>query len=205
TPVLPSRIGYEASGIVEKVGSSVEGLEVGDFVSTIPGFSQSRHGVYGEHALLPARFVHRMPGEMSAREAASVWMAYLTAYGAMVELGKLKADQYAIVTAASSSVGFAAIQLIHDLGAIAIATTRSEKKKQTLLETGADHVIVTDRERISDRVREITGGKGADLVFDAVAGSVVNELVKSTAYEGKIFIYGALSLESTVCPLRYCL
>lgn len=204
-PVLPARIGYEASGTVEEVGEGVTGLAPGDYVSTIPAFSQSRYGVYGEQALVPACFVSTMPGSLPPNEAASVWMQYLTAYGALVDIGGLSQGQHVVITAASSSVGYAAIQIARDAGAISIATTRSGVKKDRLLEAGADHVIVTDSENLIARVKEITGGKGAEIVFDAIAGPIIDELAKAAAFEGKIFVYGALSLERSPFPLRTAL
>ncbi len=202
-PELPgARIGYEAAGIVDAVGSEVTDFKIGDYVSTIPGFSQSKHGVYGEQAIVPARFVAHMPESISPSESASIWMAYLTAYGALVELGQMSAGQYVLVTAASSSVGCAAIQIIRDAGAIAIATTRTAEKKQALLDIGANHVIVTDDQLICEHVDTITSGHGADIIFDAIAGPIMGDLARACAFEGTIFVYGALSLKPTPFPLR---
>ncbi len=204
TPLLPARIGYEACGYISKLGAGVKEFEVGDFVSTIPSFSQSKYGVYGEEAVVPARSVVKMSDNLSCEEAASVWMQYLTAYGALIELGNLQAQQYVVVTAASSSVGLASIQMIKDRGAYTIATTRTQVKKQALLDAGADFVIVTEQESVAARILEITKN-GADLVFDSVAGHMLTELARATKFEGQIFIYGALSLDKTPFPLRVAL
>ncbi len=204
-PILPARIGYEASGVVEAVGPSVSGFKVGDVVSTIPSFKMSKYGVYGETATVPASALAKYPETLSPEEGASIWMQYLTAYGALVELGKLQAGQHVVITAASSSVGFAAIQICKDLGAISIATTRTNAKKQNLLDAGANHVIVTNDEDMVMRINEITGGKGAEMAFDAVAGPMLSQLAKAAAYGGIIFEYGALSLETTPYPLMLAL
>ncbi len=204
-PVLPSRIGYEASGIIVALGEGVQGFSVGDRVSTIPCFSQTKYGVYGEWALVPARCLAKYPENLSDEQATSIWMQYLTAYGALIELGQLKENQYVLITAASSSVGFAAIQIARQQGAKIIATTRGIAKKQTLLDAGADFVVVTDQDSLVDEVMLATGGKGADIIFDAVAGPLLLQLAKAAAYEARIFIYGALSLETTPFPLQIAL
>ena len=112
-PVFPSRIGYEAAGVVEAVGAGVTRVKEGDRIATVPSFalSQTRQGVYGESATVPAEIAEPYPAALSPAEGASLWMAYLTAYGALVHYGNLGPDDAAIVTAASSSVGLAAIQI----------------------------------------------------------------------------------------------
>ncbi len=202
---LPSRIGYEASGLVKEVGEGVTDFKEGDYVSTIPAFSMRQYGVCGEEALVPAKALAKMPESIKPEEAASVWMQYLTAYGALIDIGQLTASQAVLITAASSSVGIAAIQMVKDLGAMPIVTTRTAAKRDALLEAGAAHVIVTDEENLVERVRAYTEGKGADIIFDAIAGSIVNELAEAAAYEGTIFLYGALSLEKTPFPFRTAL
>lgn len=204
-PTFPSRIGYEASGVVKAVGGEVSQFKEGDYVSTIPAFSMSKYGVYGEEAVIPEFALAKMPESLKPNQAASVWMQYLTAYGALIDLAKIESGQHVVVTAASSSVGIAAIQLIKDVGAISIATTRTAKKKQALLDAGADHVIATEEENLVEVIREITEGKGADIVFDAIAGPIVNELAEACAFEGEIYLYGALSLEKTPFPFRLAL
>jgi len=204
-PHLPARLGYEAAGIVDAVGPDVQGFAIGDRVSTIPGFSQNKYGVYGESAVVPAAVTAHYPANLSAAEAAAIWMQYLTAYGALVELGRLGRGEPVIVTAASSSVGLAAIQIAKHIGAVAIATTRGESKKETLLQAGADHVIVTDQENVGRRTKEITDGKGVRVIFDAVGGPFVDKLAQAAAPGGMIIIYGLLSMESTSFPLGQAL
>jgi len=167
---LPTLIGYEASGVVEAVGDGVEGFAPGDAVSTIPAFSMSRYGVYGDHALVPVHAVARHPARLSWEEATSIWMQYLTAWGGLVEVGALRAGQTVIVTAASSSVGIAALQIARQVDATAIATTRSGDKAAALREAGADHVVATDHQDLAAEVARITAGRGAELAFDPIAG-----------------------------------
>jgi NADPH:quinone reductase-like Zn-dependent oxidoreductase len=201
-PVLPSRIGYEAAGIIDEVGPGVIDFKVGDRVSTIPGFSQSRYGVYGEMAVVPGHSVARYPDRLTAIEAASIWMQYITAWGGLIYRGQLKAGQNVLIPAASSSVGLAAIEIARLAGAKAIASTRTSAKRQALLDFGADAVIVTEEENLPEAVARHTGGKGADLIFDSVAGKFVEVLAQAAAPGALILEYGMLSEEITPFPLR---
>jgi len=204
-PKFPSRLGYEASGIVDALGSGVEELHIGDRVSTIPAFSMVQYGVYGESAIVPAQAVAPYPENLSPAEGTSIWMQYMTAYGALVYYAKLKKGDFVLITAASSSVGLAAIQTVKRAGATAIATTRGAAKKQSLLDAGADHVVVTDEENLPERVMTVTGGQGANIVFDPVAGPMLTTLAQATARGGTIFVYGALAPAPTPYPLMEAL
>ncbi len=197
----PSRLGYEAAGVIDAVGPDVVDVKVGDRVSTIPAFAMGKYGVYGESAVVPANAVAHYPESLSPEQGTAIWMKYLTAFGALIEFGGLREGETALITAASSSVGLAAIQVAKSVGATAIATTRGPAKKQALLDAGADHVIVTDQEDLPKMVKEITAGKGARIIFDPVAGPFLDMLAKAAAYEGTIFEYGALSLAQTNYPL----
>lgn len=201
-PVFPSRIGYEAAGVVDAVGAGVRGVRKGDRVATVPSFalSQTRQGVYGESAAVPAELAVPYPAALSPVEGAALWMAYLTAYGALVHYGGLGAGDAALITAASSSVGIAAIQIARARGAVAIAATRRPAKKAALLAHGADHVIATE-EDLPARVMEITGGAGARVVFDPVAGPLLTTLCAACAEHGTIYEYGALHPGETLYPL----
>jgi NADPH:quinone reductase-like Zn-dependent oxidoreductase len=106
-PTLPARLGYEAAGTIESIGPDVEGLKVGDAVSTVPSFSQNQYGVYGELAVVPATAVVKHPPQLSWEQAAAVWMQYLTAYGALIDIGGLTSGDVVLIPAASSSVGLA--------------------------------------------------------------------------------------------------
>ena len=201
TPQLPSRLGYEASGVIDAVGQDVSDLQVGDRVSTIPSFSIGQYGVYGESAIVPAYAAAKYPDTLSAIEGAAIWMQYMTAFGALIEYGKLKKNDAVLITAASSSVGLAAIQIVKATGGLAIATTRGADKKAFLLEAGADHVIVTDEEDLVERGMALTSNQGVRMVFDPVAGPVLEQLAAVSAPGGIIFEYGALAPHPTPFPL----
>ncbi len=202
TPVPPSKNGYEAAGVIEAVGPGVDPIWIGKTVSTLPGtFKLNDHGVYGEVAVVPLHGVAEYPSNLSYEQGASIWMQYLTAYGALLWLGQLSQGDVVVVTAASSSVGIAAIEMIKVEGGISIAVTRTAAKKAHLLKAGADHVIVTDEEDLVARVNEITAGKGARIVFDPIGGKLLESLAAATARKGIIFEYGALAPELTPYPL----
>jgi NADPH:quinone reductase-like Zn-dependent oxidoreductase len=200
-PKFPARLGYEAAGTVAAVGPGVQGFKIGDPVSTIPNFSLNQYGLYGDLANAPSYAVTHHPAALSWAEAAAVWMQYLTAYGAIIDIAGLKSGEFIVIPAASSSVGLAAIQIANKVAATPIALTRGPSKRQALLEAGAAHVIATDEQDLVNEILRITGGKGATIVFDPVGGPTLAKLAKATARLGTIFLYGALSTEPTPLPL----
>jgi len=199
-PYFPSLLGYEASGVIEKIGPGVTGFGVGDKVSSVPSFKLTEYGTYGEVAILPVHALAKYPDNLSAAEAASIWMQYLTAFG-LIEFGKMDQGTHVLITAAASSVGLAAIQLANAVGAIPIATTRNKAKETALLNSGAKHVVNTSSENWVSKVRDITAGNGVDLVFDPVAGPELEKVALTVRSQGTVFVYGALSPEPTPFPL----
>jgi NADPH:quinone reductase-like Zn-dependent oxidoreductase len=145
------------------------------------------------------------PAGLSVEESAAIWMQYVTAYGGLVFAGEMKRGDHVIITAASSSVGLAAIEIVKDMGGVSIATTRTSKKKDELKQLGADHVIATEEEDIVARVKEITGGKGAAVIFDSIAGQFIETLAKCAAMYCRMVEYGGLSLEPAPFPFRAAL
>jgi NADPH:quinone reductase-like Zn-dependent oxidoreductase len=200
-PRFPARNGYEAAGTVAAIGEGVTGFKIGDAVSVIPGFDLNDYAFYGELANAPASLVAHHPPSLSWVEAAAVWMQYMTAYGALIDIAGLKAGDTVVIPAASSSVGLAAIQIAKKVGATPIALTRGQSKRQALVDAGAAHVIATDEQDLVKEILQITGGKGARVVFDPVGGPTIEKLTKAMANFGIFFIYGALSTEPTPLPL----
>lgn len=198
---LPSGLGYEAAGEVEAVGEGVLGVRVGEPVSVLPMFPQSRYPVYGERAIVPGEAVVPRPPGVSAVEAAAVWMPYVTAYGALVEIARMRPGDHVVLTAASSSVGLAAIQVAAALGGVPIATTTSASKREALFAAGATDVVVTGEEDLAERLLDLTGGRGADWALDAVAGPAIQTLAHGMAPDSTIFVHGALSGAATPLPL----
>jgi len=163
------------------------------------------YAMLGEEVIAPAAALGEYPAKLSPVEGAAVWMQYLTAYGALIAVAHLAKGDFVVIPAASSSVGIAATEIAKAEGAISIATTRKSNKKAELLSLGADHVIATEEEDMVARVKEITGGKGARVIFDPVAGPFLDKLAEAAAVGGIIFEYGALSMQPTPFPLSTAL
>ena len=202
TPVTyPAGLGYEAAGTVDAVGRDVTGVAVGDTVSTIPAFSMNQYFTYGEVILVPDYAVVKHPKSLSFIEAASVWMMFITAYGALVLDAQVKKGDFVIIPAASSSVGLAAIQIANYAGATPIALTRTSDKKKRLHEAGAAHVIATQEQDMVAEVMRITNGNGARVAFDPVGGRDFPKMISALANQGIVYIYGALSEGDTTIPV----
>lgn len=197
---FPARLGAEAAGVVERLGPGVRGLEPRQPVSVVPAFSQNEYGVYAEQAVVPARALVPRPDGVDAVSGAAVWMPYLTAYGAMAEVGGLRPGDVAVVTAASSGVGLAALHTAARLGVTPVAVTRTRAKAGRLRAEGAAEVIVSGEEPVGRRVLEVTGGRGADAIFDAVAGPGVVDLSRAVAAGGTLLLWGAQSGRPTPYP-----
>ncbi|MFM0209625.1 zinc-dependent alcohol dehydrogenase family protein [Paraburkholderia sediminicola] len=201
TPALPSGLGLEAAGIVETVGEGVQDFAPGDAVSIVPPVSMVRWPAYGELVTFPAELVVKHPPSLSWDAAAAVWMQYLTAYGALIDIGKLSRGDFIVVTAASSSVGLAAIQIANSVGATPIAVTRTADKRQALLELGAAHVVASAEEDLAARLKAIAGPKGVRVVLDPIGGPIFGPLTDAMSRGGILIEYGSLSAEPTPFPL----
>ncbi|AYG64219.1 MULTISPECIES: zinc-dependent alcohol dehydrogenase family protein [Rhizobium] len=200
-PQFPSRLGYEAAGMVEAVGPGVDESLIGKVFNTVPNFSFSRYGVYGEVAMVPVTSLGAYPDKLTPEEGASIWMQYLTAYGALVHLGHVANGDFVLLPAASSSTAIAAMEVVNAEGGKAIGITRSAKKKAELLSLGYDHVIVSNDEDVVKRVADITDGNGARIIYDPVLGSGMEILARAAAYKGIYFAYGLLDLRPTPFPV----
>jgi NADPH:quinone reductase-like Zn-dependent oxidoreductase len=197
---FPAGLGAEAAGEIERVGPDVAGLRPGDAVSVVPAFSQNDYPVYADRAIVPAAAVVRRPESVDAVTGAATWMAFLTAYGALVESGNVHPGDTVLLNAASSSVGLAVIQVANHLGVRTIALTRTPAKAAALEAHGATHVIVTDTENVPDRVATLTNGRGVHMALDAVAGPGITDLARLVSPGGTLLVYGALSGEPTPYP-----
>jgi NADPH2:quinone reductase len=203
-PRLPgSRLGVEAAGVIDAVGPDVTKLAVGDevIVTAVPGMDVD--GVYGEYVNLPADTVIHRPGHLPAVQAAALWVVYASAYGALIEKAGTRAGDHVLITAASSAVGLAAIQTANRLGAIPIATTRRASKKEALLKAGARHVIVTEEQDVTEATHRLTGGAGADIILDAIAGPALPELAKAAKVGGTIVVTGWLDTRPALLPMNW--
>ncbi len=198
---FPAGLGYEAAGVVDAVGKNVNGIVVGDAVSVLPSFSQNDYHTYGEVILVPDYSVVKHPEALAFTEAASIWMMFVTAYGALIADSEVAKGDFVLITAASSSVGLAAIQIANFAGATPIALTRTSEKRERLLEAGAAHVIATEEVDLVQEVMKITEGKGAGVAFDPIGGPNFPKLISALATQGTIHLYGALAEGPTLIPV----
>jgi len=198
---FPARIGMEAVGIVEAVGSDVVGVEVGERYSTLPHFYDNR-GASSESLIVSARYLTKAPAGLTAVESSSIWMQYLTAYYPVVELAKAAPGRVILVTAATSTAGVAALEIGRHCGATMIGTTRFEHNRAYLEEAGADHVIVTESldTPLDEQLKQLTDGRGIDAAFDCIGGGFTNRYVGALAKNARIFIYGMLDKEFPEIP-----
>lgn len=186
-PELPFAPGMEGAGVVADVGPGVTTLKPGDEV--VAGL---RIGGFAEEVNIAAGQCRAKPAGMSFVKASAYSAAYLTAYVALVIRGQLKAGETVLVHGSTGGVGMAAVDIAKLWGATVIATSASDEKLRIVSERGADHVInVTGGFR--EKVKELTGGKGADVVYDPVGGDVFDESVRCIAWNGRLLIIGFTS------------
>jgi len=196
---LPARFGDECAGVVDAIGKGVTEFKVGDKVSTIPWMNDG-YGVDGEFAILPARFATLYPDNLTPEEACCIWVAYLTAYYALHEISNITADDYVLITAASSSAGMAAMEMCRKVGAKTIGTSRTAKNRDFLLSIGFDHVIAQSEDDMSASIMEFSKGQGTRIIYDPIGGKIVQDYVGGIAQNAIIFLYGGMDPTPTVLP-----
>ncbi|WP_067835716.1 zinc-dependent alcohol dehydrogenase family protein [Nocardia lijiangensis] len=188
-----ARLGIEATGTIDALGSGVEGWAIGDAVIVTAVPDMDSNGTYAEHIVLPVDRIVARPAGLDATGAAALWVAYSTAYGALVEKAAMQPGHHVLITAASSAVGLAAIQIANQIGAIPLAVTRSAAKKNTLLAAGASGVIVADHDDVVEATHRYTNGAGADIVLDSVMGPGLADLANAAKrFSGTLVTVGWL-------------
>jgi NADPH2:quinone reductase len=170
------------------VGAGVRGFAPGDRVLATAGL-----GGFAEVALAPAAAAHRLPDDMSFAEGAAFPIIYPTSYAGLVFRAALQPGEDLLVHAAAGGVGVAAVQIGKALGARVIATAGGPEKLEVARREGADHLIDYRAEDFVARVMEITGGKGADVIYDSVGGDVFEKSLKCIAWNGRLLVIGFAS------------
>lgn len=183
----PFTPGMDISGTVSDLGDGVEAFQVGDQVC-----GGARFGGFAEYAVVKADGLQNKPSNLSHEQAASYSAAYLTAYVALVRRGRLQSGETLLVHGASGGVGMAAIDVGKLLGATVIATGGNDEKLEKVKAYGADHVINT-KDGFRDKVKALTDGRGADVIYDPVGGDVFDESVRCIAFDGRLLIIGFTS------------
>jgi len=197
-PPLPFTPGAELAGTVEALGEGVTHLQVGQ---RIVGFSGL--GAFAEQALLPAVQCMPLPPGLDPALAASFTLAYGTSWHALRDRCALQAGETVLVLGAAGGVGLAAVEIAKAIGARVIAVASSEEKRAVCLAHGADAAIGYDALR--DDIKALTEGKGVDVVYDAVGGSVAEPAIRSMAWRGRYAVVGFASGEIPNIPINLLL
>jgi NADPH:quinone reductase len=176
--------GNEASGTVHAVGADVTGVKVGDAV-----FGRVRAG-FAEYAAMDAAQIMMKPECLSWEQAAAVPVSYITAWEMIYQFGKLQKGENLLIMGASSGAGVASIHLAKLIGARSIGTSGSQQKLEQLKAAGLDVGIATRKPDFAAQVRELTDGKGVDLVINGVGGSVFAECLRTLGFRGRLATVG---------------
>ncbi len=183
---LPAVLGCDGAGIVVETGSEASRFKVGDNVWFCHGGLGREQGNYAEYTVIDERWVSLSPKTYSFTEAAASPLVLITAWGALFDRGGLQAGQTVLIHAGAGGVGHVAIQLAKVKGAKVITTVSSVQKAEFVKSLGADEAIIYSQDGFANAVNELTGGKGADLVFDTVGAAVFKESIAVTAHFGRL-------------------
>lgn len=184
-PDFPFSPGGELSGTVIEVGEGVSNVAAGDRICGGGG-----HGGLAEQIILPADGLRPIPAGMDMTTAAAWSTTYGTSYHALKQRGELKPGETLLVLGAGGGVGLAAVELGHAMGARVIAAASSEAKLQAAREAGADECIDYSDGELKDKVKALTGGKGADVIYDPVGGPLFDQCMRSINWKGRVLIVG---------------
>jgi NADPH2:quinone reductase len=187
-PPLPFTPGLDLAGEVAALGEGVTGFEIGDGV-----VGGARLGGFAEHAVIAAESLSSKPDRLSFAEAAAYPAAYLTAYVALVRRARVQPGEWVLVHGAAGGVGLAAVDLAKVLGCRVIAASASDEKLAAIQAAYAPDALVNVMGGFRDRVKEITGGRGADVIYDPVGGDVFDESVRCIAFDGRLLVIGFTS------------
>ncbi len=187
-PSLPFTPGLDFSGEVDALGPGAQGWRVGDLV-----VGGARLGAFAEYVVVEAAAIGRKPERLDWGQAAAYPAAYLTAYVALVRRAQLKPGEWVLVHGAAGGVGLACVDLAKALGARVIAASASDAKLQVVEREYAPDAIVNTSAGFRDAVKAITGGRGADVIYDPVGGDVFDESVRCIAFDGRLLVIGFTS------------
>lgn len=203
-PDLPFGLGMEGSGIIEQVGEAVEDFRPNDEVT----FGAVGQGAFTDYIIVNQKAAQTKPENLSFEKAAAFQTAYLTAYVSLVRRGSLKRGETLLVHGSTGGVGMAAVQLGKYLGAKVIATGTSEEKLKFTLDWGANHTVLTHKNNVvefREEVKELTEGKGADVIYDPVGGDVFDHSIRCINWGGRLLIVGFASGRIPQLPINMAL
>ena len=199
-PALPFIPGMEISGEVSALGKGVSQFQIGDAV-----VGGARIGGFSEYAVTPAAILRKKPDSLSFSQAAGYSTAYLTAYVSLVRRAQVEAGEWLLVHGAAGGVGLAAVDMARHLGCKVIAASASDEKLAILQAEYQPDAVVNVTEGFREKVKEITGGRGADVIYDPVGGDVFDESLRCIAFNGRILSIGFTSGRQPVLPVNIAL
>lgn len=199
-PPLPFSPGGEVAGVVTAIGEGVTGLAIGDRVIGSTGW-----GGFAEEVVLDASRVIPIPDAMDFVTASAFLLTYGTSHHALKDRAQLRAGETLLVLGAAGGVGLAAVELGKVMGARVIAAASTAAKLAVCREHGADEVIDYTKEELKERVKQLTGGDGADVVYDPVGGPFAEASLRATAWNGRFLVIGFASGEIPKIPLNLVL
>jgi len=199
-PERPFIPGMEAAGVVSAVGEGVTGIKTGDRV-----IAATMLGAFAEKVPVHASQVVPMPASMSFDEGAALTTIYGTSWHALKDRAKLKAGESVLVLGAAGGVGIATVQLAKAAGARVIAAASSDEKLAFCRENGADETINYSTEDLKARVKELTGGKGVDVVYDPVGGDLAEAALRASGWDARYLVIGFASGPIPKIPLNLAL
>ena len=199
-PPLPFSPGSELAGVVKEVGAGVSNVKPGDRV-----FTTTFYGAFAEEVKTEAARLLPIPEGMDFKSAAAFLLTYGTSDHALRDRGQLKPGETLLVLGAAGGVGIAAIEIGKALGATVIACASSADKLAVCREHGADETINYATEDMRERIKQITGGKGVDVVYDAVGGAYTEAALRSTAWRGRLLVVGFAAGDIPKIPLNLAL
>jgi NADPH2:quinone reductase len=184
-PPLPFVPGSEYAGVIEAVGEGVTHLKVDQSVACLSGT-----GGFGTHTLAPAKLCMPLPAGFGSVDAAAFIMTYATSHHALLDRGQLKAGETVLVLGAAGGVGTAAIQIAKASGARVIAAASTQEKCDLCAAQGADATINYNKDNFRERLKELTEGKGPDVIYDPVGGDYAEPAFRSIAWRGRYLVVG---------------
>ena len=187
-PPLPFSPGMELAGVVTQVGAGVRDLALGDRVIASPG-----RGGFAQECLVPAERVARLPEGMDYETGSAFMLTYCTSLHALQDCGHLAPGETLVVLGAAGGVGSSAIEIGKALGARVIAAASSDDKLAFCKELGADETIDYQSADLRQRILDLTGGKGADVVYDPVGGAHTEAALRATGWHGRLLVIGFAS------------
>ena len=199
-PEMPFTPGGEGAGVVSAIGEGVSHLKEGDKV-----IFMCQTGAFAEKVMVPAITAIPMPDALSFEMAAGITLTYGTSYHALKQRAQLQAGETVLVLGAAGGVGIATVELAKAMGAKVIAAASTDEKLEFCKASGADELINYSTEDLRDRIKEITDGKGVDVIYDPVGGDYTETAFRSMAPNGRHLVIGFAAGDIPKVPLNLCL